>query len=146
MTVSLAAEATAAYNIVWLRATIVNNTGKSVKLLNPMDTVETACPRAASFVLQVLTPSQDTAVFCRRCNEDLAPNRTQKLRPGQQWTTHLQVDLNRVLPRAVADTMRNCRQYNNRTLGAYRFYLSHNFGVTNGPPRASNMVTVYRKK
>jgi hypothetical protein len=143
--VTLAAETEAAYNIVWLRATITNNTRKPVELINPQDTVEAACWRASDLVLQVLTPSQEPALICRRCDDKPSRNRPRKLRPGQQWVTHIQVDLNRVLPRAAADTMRNCRQYNNRTLGTYRFYLVHHFGTVASTPNASNMVAVTRK-
>ncbi|GAB2942024.1 hypothetical protein GCM10027048_03120 [Hymenobacter coalescens] len=142
--VRLQAEAETAYNIVWLRATVANRGTRPVRLLNYADTVETACSPPASLQVLALTPAGDSAAFCQRCPAPPAGRRYVTLRPGQELTTRFQVDFNRVLPRAVLDTARSCRRYNNRTLGAYQFSVRYLDGRTT--PARSLPVVVHRKQ
>lgn len=144
VTLSLQPQAEAAYNIVWLRATVLNRGPGPLRLLGVADTVETACAPAASLRLRALTPSQDTAFFCQRCLPQPPSRRVRTLRAGQQLTIHFQVDFNRVFPNAVSDSARNCTRYNNRTLGNYRFFVQLAGGAR--PAQASSLVTVYRKQ
>ncbi|UYZ60290.1 hypothetical protein [Hymenobacter latericus] len=144
--VQLQAQTESAYNIAWLRATIRNGGTQPIRLLQLPDTVETACAPPAALVLRALTPNTDTAAICQRCPPAPAPRRYVVLRPGQQLTTHFQVDFNRVLPRAVADTLRQCLRYNNRTLGAYRFWVEFRPEANQRPAASSSLVRVYRKQ
>ncbi|AYA36415.1 hypothetical protein D3Y59_04695 [Hymenobacter oligotrophus] len=142
----LRAQTESAYNIVWLRATLRNRGPRPVRLRQLPDTLESACTPALGLVVRGLTPNTDTAAICQRCPPAQAPRSYVVLRPGQQMSTAVQVDFNRVLPRAVLDTLRQCLRYNNRTLGAYRFWVQYQPAPTGPPAAASNLVRVYRQQ
>ncbi|KUG07740.1 hypothetical protein [Solirubrum puertoriconensis] len=144
--IQVQAQAASAYNIAWLRATISNRGTRPIRLLQLPDTIETACAPSANLTVRGLTPKADTAAVCRRCPAPGSATRYVVLRPGQQLTTNFQIDFNRVLPRAVADTLGQCLRYNNRTLGEYRFWVQYQPVGNIHPATNSNIVSVYRKQ
>ena len=148
----LEAQATEAYNIVWLRATLRNSSPYALWLPESRDSIYHAFSRSPVF-LQGLTPKGDTLAQCDPFSYKLGYPRYTRLEAGAERTFFFRVDFNQVFPQAFLDSLAahdasgrpDCSRYLNRTPGVYRFTLVAG-GRVGRKPRHRQWTELRRKQ